>query len=202
MSVEETESSAQVRITKLIEEKAALKAQLLEAQAELKVTGANDYEAKLAAAVEAACAPLRAQIAQMESSNSKQSLRNTILSDGIQDTDADELLEYLQDKYSKVQEVASEDGTVSKPDFNDWYTSFKDQSKVVQSFKIPQTEQKVSAKPVVKPVVKPVATIPTQVAKDNSTNPGRPTDFAKLDPKDPARKAELARLERELFGKK
>lgn len=207
--MEENEvAESEKRIRKLIEEKNALKMQMMEMQAELKAAteATASAEAKTAKAVEEATSTLTARVSELEGEVLRGGLTSAILADGIPSDDVEELLEYLQTKYEKVE--ADDKGV--KSSFTDWYSTFKDTSKVVQSYrKAPASEGEDGEKPAVKPAPKappvgtkpvpkkdlPETTTPIPTAKGTPSS-GAAVDATRLKPGTPEWNAEKERVKK------
>lgn len=128
MATETTEAEA--RIQQLITERNAARSDLQEARAE--IASLTEAGAATKGATESAVAAARAEmqnrITELESSLRRTTNRSLLLADKIPEDGMDDLLEYLDYQYSKLE--AGEGG---KPEFADWYKTARRENKVLRA---------------------------------------------------------------------
>ena len=129
MATETTEAEA--RIQQLITERNAARSDLQEARAEIATLTEAGTATKGAteSAVAAARAEMQARITELESSLRRTTNRSLLLADKIPEDGMDDLLEYLDYQYSKLE--AGADG--AKPEFSDWYKEARKGNKVLRA---------------------------------------------------------------------
>ena len=129
MATETTEAEA--RIQQLITERNAARSDLQEARAE--IASLTEAGAATKGATESAVAAARAEmqnrITELESSLRRTTNRSLLLADKIPEDGMDDLLEYLDYQYSKLE--AGADG--AKPEFADWYKEARKGNKVLRA---------------------------------------------------------------------
>ena len=129
MATETTEAEA--RIQQLITERNAARSDLQEARAEIASLTEAGAATKGAteSAVAAARAEMQSRITELESSLRRTTNRSLLLADKIPEDGMDDLLEYLDYQYSKLE--AGADG--AKPEFADWYKEARKGNKVLRA---------------------------------------------------------------------
>jgi hypothetical protein len=130
MATETTEAEA--RIQQLITERNAARSDLQEARAEIATLTEAGTATKGAteSAVASARAEMQSRITELESSLRRTTNRSLLLADKIPEDGMDDLLEYLDYQYSKLE--AGADGT-AKPEFADWYKEARKGNKVLRA---------------------------------------------------------------------
>jgi hypothetical protein len=123
-------NEAEARIQQLITERNAARSDLQEARAEIASLTEAGAATKGAteSAVAAARAEMQARITELESSLRRTTNRSLLLADKIPEDGMDDLLEYLDYQYSKLE--AGADG---KPEFADWYKTARRENKVLRA---------------------------------------------------------------------
>jgi hypothetical protein len=141
MATETTEAEA--RIQQLITERNAARSDLQEARAEIATLTEAGTATKGAteSAVAAARAEMQARITELESSLRRTTNRSLLLADKIPEDGMDDLLEYLDYQYSKLE--AGADGT-AKPEFADWYKGARRDNKVLRAAMKPSVAAKAA----------------------------------------------------------
>lgn len=123
-------NEAEARIQQLITERNAARSDLQEARAE--IASLTEAGAATKGATESAVAAARAEmqnrITELESSLRRTTNRSLLLADKIPEDGMDDLLEYLDYQYSKLE--AGEGG---KPEFADWYKTARRENKVLRA---------------------------------------------------------------------
>jgi len=124
-------SEAETRIQQLITERNAARSDLQEARAEIATLTEAGAATKGATetAVNAARAEMQARITELEGSLRRTTNRSLLLADKIPEDGMDDLLEYLDYQYSKLE--AGDGGT--KPEFGDWYKEARKGNKVLRA---------------------------------------------------------------------
>ena len=125
-------NEAESRIQQLITERNAARSDLQEARAEIATlteAGAANKGAT-ETAVNAARAEMQSRITELESTLRRTTNRSLLLADKIPEDGMDDLLEYLDYQYSKLE--AGADGT-AKPEFGDWYKTARRDNKVLRA---------------------------------------------------------------------
>lgn len=157
MATETTE--AESRIQQLITERNAARSDLQEARAE--IASLTEAGAATKGATESAVAAARAEmqnrITELESSLRRTTNRSLLLADKIPEDGMDDLLEYLDYQYSKLE--AGADG--AKPEFADWYKEARKGNKVLRAAMKPSVAAKAAE---VEGEVETVETAPTKAA--------------------------------------
>ena len=140
MATETTEAEA--RIQQLITERNAARSDLQEARAEIATLTEAGTATKGAteSAVAAARAEMQARITELESSLRRTTNRSLLLADKIPEDGMDDLLEYLDYQYSKLE--AGADG--AKPEFSDWYKGARRDNKVLRAAMKPSVAAKAA----------------------------------------------------------
>ena len=128
MATETTEAEA--RIQQLITERNAARSDLQEARAEIASLTEAGAATKGAteSAVAAARAEMQSRITELEGNLRRTTNRSLLLADKIPEDGMDDLLEYLDYQYSKLE--AGADG---KPEFADWYKEARKSNKVLRA---------------------------------------------------------------------
>ena len=152
-------NEAEARIQQLITERNAARSDLQEARAEIATLTEAGTATKGAteSAVAAARAEMQARITELESSLRRTTNRSLLLADKIPEDGMDDLLEYLDYQYSKLE--AGADG--AKPEFSDWYKGARRDNKVLRAAMKPSVAAK-AAEPDSE--VEAVETAPTKAA--------------------------------------
>jgi hypothetical protein len=124
-------NEAESRIQQLITERNAARSDLQEARAEIATLTEAGAATKGATetAVNAARAEMQARITELEGSLRRTTNRSLLLADKIPEDGMDDLLEYLDYQYSKLE--AGADG--AKPEFGDWYKEARKGNKVLRA---------------------------------------------------------------------
>ena len=124
-------NEAEARIQQLITERNAARSDLQEARAEIASLTEAGAATKGAteSAVAAARAEMQSRITELESSLRRTTNRSLLLADKIPEDGMDDLLEYLDYQYSKLE--AGADG--AKPEFADWYKEARKGNKVLRA---------------------------------------------------------------------
>jgi hypothetical protein len=124
-------NEAESRIQQLITERNAARSDLQEARAEIATLTEAGSASKGATetAVNAARAEMQARITELEGSLRRTTNRSLLLADKIPEDGMDDLLEYLDYQYSKLE--AGDGGT--KPEFGDWYKTARRDNKVLRA---------------------------------------------------------------------
>jgi hypothetical protein len=140
MATETTE--AEVRIQQLITERNAARSDLQEARAEIATLTEAGTATKGAteSAVAAARAEMQARITELEGNLRRTTNRSLLLADKIPEDGMDDLLEYLDYQYSKLE--AGADG--AKPEFSDWYKGARRDNKVLRAAMKPSVAAKAA----------------------------------------------------------
>ena len=140
MATETTEAEA--RIQQLITERNAARSDLQEARAEIATLTEAGTATKGAteSAVAAARAEMQARSTELESSLRRTTNRSLLLADKIPEDGMDDLLEYLDYQYSKLE--AGADG--AKPEFSDWYKGARRDNKVLRAAMKPSVAAKAA----------------------------------------------------------
>jgi len=135
-------NEAEARIQQLITERNAARSDLQEARAEIATLTEAGSASKGATetAVNAARAEMQARITELESSLRRTTNRSLLLADKIPEDGMDDLLEYLDYQYSKIE--AGADGT--KPEFGDWYKEARKSNKVLRAAMKPSVAAKAA----------------------------------------------------------
>jgi hypothetical protein len=159
MATETTEAEA--RIQQLITERNAARSDLQEARAEIATLTEAGTATKGAteSAVAAARAEMQSRITELESSLRRTTNRSLLLADKIPEDGMDDLLEYLDYQYSKLE--AGADGT-AKPEFADWYKEARKGNKVLRAAMKPSVAAKAAE--VEGEAVEAVETAPVKAA--------------------------------------
>ena len=125
-------NEAEARIQQLITERNAARSDLQEARAEIATLTEVGAATKGATetAVNAARAEMQSRITELESTLRRTTNRSLLLADKIPEDGMDDLLEYLDYQYSKLE--AGADGT-AKPEFADWYKAARRDNKVLRA---------------------------------------------------------------------
>jgi len=134
-------NEAEARIQQLITERNAARSDLQEARAEIASLTEAGAATKGAteSAVAAARAEMQARITELESSLRRTTNRSLLLADKIPEDGMDDLLEYLDYQYSKLE--AGADG---KPEFGDWYKEARKSNKVLRAAMKPSVAAKAA----------------------------------------------------------
>jgi hypothetical protein len=124
-------NEAEARIQQLITERNAARSDLQEARAEIATLTEAGAATKGATetAVNAARAEMQSRITELESTLRRTTNRSLLLADKIPEDGMDDLLEYLDYQYSKLE--AGDGGT--KPEFADWYKEARKGNKVLRA---------------------------------------------------------------------
>jgi chromosome segregation ATPase len=140
MATETTEAEA--RIQQLITERNAARSDLQEARAEIATLTEAGTATKGAteSAVAAARAEMQARITELEGNLRRTTNRSLLLADKIPEDGMDDLLEYLDYQYSKLE--AGADG--AKPEFSDWYKGARRDNKVLRAAMKPSVAAKAA----------------------------------------------------------
>ena len=135
-------NEAEARIQQLITERNAARSDLQEARAEIATLTEAGTATKGAteSAVAAARAEMQARITELESSLRRTTNRSLLLADKIPEDGMDDLLEYLDYQYSKLE--AGADG--AKPEFSDWYKGARRDNKVLRAAMKPSVAAKAA----------------------------------------------------------
>lgn len=141
MATETTE--AESRIQQLITERNAARSDLQEARAEIATLTEAGTATKGAteSAVAAARAEMQSRITELEGNLRRTTNRSLLLADKIPEDGMDDLLEYLDYQYSKLE--AGADGT-AKPEFADWYKGARRDNKVLRAAMKPSVAAKAA----------------------------------------------------------
>jgi hypothetical protein len=125
-------NEAESRIQQLITERNAARSDLQEARAEIATLTEAGAATKGATetAVNAARAEMQGRITELEGSLRRTTNRSLLLADKIPEDGMDDLLEYLDYQYSKLE--AGADGA-GKPEFSDWYKEARKGNKVLRA---------------------------------------------------------------------
>lgn len=136
-------TEAEARIQQLITERNAARSDLQEARAEIATLTEAGAATKGAteSAVAAARAEMQNRITELESSLRRTTNRSLLLADKIPEDGMDDLLEYLDYQYSKLE--AGADGT-AKPEFADWYKGARRDNKVLRAAMKPSVAAKAA----------------------------------------------------------
>lgn len=155
-------NNAEERIQALIRERNAARSDLQEARAEIAALTEQGTATKGAteAAVNAARAEMQSKITELEGQVRRSANRALLLEDKIPADGMDDLLEYLDYQYGRI----NVDEGAQKPEFSDWYKEARKTNKVLRAAMKPsvaaaavsedQPEAKVETKPAPKPVAK------------------------------------------------
>jgi hypothetical protein len=135
-------NEAEARIQQLITERNAARSDLQEARAEIASLTEAGTATKGAteSAVAAARAEMQARITELEGNLRRTTNRSLLLADKIPEDGMDDLLEYLDYQYSKLE--AGADG--AKPEFSDWYKGARRDNKVLRAAMKPSVAAKAA----------------------------------------------------------
>jgi hypothetical protein len=124
-------NEAEARIQQLITERNAARSDLQEARAEIATLTEAGAATKGAteSAVATARAEMQSRITELEGSLRRTTNRSLLLADKIPEDGMDDLLEYLDYQYSKLE---AGDNT-AKPEFADWYKEARKSNKVLRA---------------------------------------------------------------------
>jgi hypothetical protein len=153
-------NEAEARIQQLITERNAARSDLQEARAEIATLTEAGTATKGAteSAVAAARAEMQSRITELESSLRRTTNRSLLLADKIPEDGMDDLLEYLDYQYAKLE--AGADG--AKPEFSDWYKGARRDNKVLRAAMKPSVAAKAAEVEV--ETVETVETAPAKAA--------------------------------------
>lgn len=135
-------SEAETRIQALIQERNAARSDLQEARAEIaSLTEAGAANTKsVEAAVNAARAEMQSKVTELEGQLRRTTNRSLLLADKIPEDGMDDVLEYLDYQYGKLE--AGADG--AKPEFADWYKTARRENKVLRAAMKPSVAAKAA----------------------------------------------------------
>lgn len=135
-------NEAESRIQQLITERNAARSDLQEARAEIATLTEAGAATKGATetAVNAARAEMQSRITELESTLRRTTNRSLLLADKIPEDGMDDLLEYLDYQYSKLE---AGDGGI-KPEFGDWYKTARRDNKVLRAAMKPSVAAKAA----------------------------------------------------------
>jgi len=176
-------SEAEARIQQLITERNAARSDLQEARAEIASLTEAGAATKGAteSAVAAARAEMQSKITELESSLRRTTNRSLLLADKIPEDGMDDLLEYLDYQYSKLE--AGDGGT--KPEFSDWYKTARRDNKVLRAAMKPSVAARAAepddgeAAPVELAKATPAAPARAAIPAKPSVIPVKPGDTGK-----------------------
>jgi chromosome segregation ATPase len=155
-------NEAETRIQQLITERNAARSDLQEARAEIaSLTEAGAASTKgTETAVNAARAEMQSKITELESALRRTTNRSLLLADKIPEDGMDDVLEYLDYQYSKLE--AGADG--AKPEFADWYKEARKSNKVLRAAMKPSVAAKAAEAEEEAPVEAAPKAAPTRAA--------------------------------------
>jgi len=176
-------NEAESRIQQLITERNAARSDLQEARAEIASLTEAGAATKGATetAVNAARAEMQSRITELEGSLRRTTNRSLLLADKIPEDGMDDLLEYLDYQYSKLE--AGDGGT--KPEFGDWYKTARRDNKVLRAAMKPSVAAKAAeaddgeAAPVELAPVKSAPAARAPIPAKPNVIPVRPGDTGK-----------------------
>lgn len=187
MATETTEAEA--RIQQLITERNAARSDLQEARAEIATLTEAGIATKGAteSAVAAARAEMQSRITELESSLRRTTNRSLLLADKIPEDGMDDLLEYLDYQYSKLE--AGADGA-TKPEFGDWYKEARKGNKVLRAAMKPSVAAKAAE---VEGEVETVEAAPVKAAPTRAAIPAKP-NVVPVRPGDTGKEIDISKL--------
>jgi len=179
-------NEAETRIQQLITERNAARSDLQEARAEIaSLTEAGAASTKgTETAVNAARAEMQSKITELESALRRTTNRSLLLADKIPEDGMDDVLEYLDYQYSKLE--AGADG--AKPEFSDWYKEARKSNKVLRAAMKPSVAAKAAEAEEEAPVEAAPKAAPTRAAI-----PAKPT-VVPVKPGDTGKEIDISKL--------
>lgn len=195
-------NNAEERIQALIRERNAARSDLQEARAEIASLTESSTANKTATetAVNAARAEMQAKINELEGQVRRSANRALLLEDKIPADGMDDLLEYLDYQYGKIN---PEEGA-TKAEFSEWYKEARKTNKVLRAAMKPSVaagalEDTTEVKPEPKSAPRPVAK--TNVIPVKPGSDVRDVDLGKMKLGSPEWKAAKDRLQKSAFSK-
>jgi chromosome segregation ATPase len=179
-------SEAETRIQALIQERNAARSDLQEARAEIaSLTEAGAASTKsVETAVNAARAEMQSKVTELEGQLRRTTNRSLLLADKIPEDGMDDVLEYLDYQYGKLE--AGADG--AKPEFSDWYKEARKSNKVLRAAMKPSVAAKAAEAEEEAPVEPAPKAAPTRAAI-----PAKPT-VVPVKPGDTGKEIDISKL--------